>query len=71
MRRGGAVLSARVEEAEAARRAEYWAEGWSRSDPAATAYAAPEVQAERERRVRVYRALAHGRKRGRFPGGMD
>ena len=71
VRRGGAVLSARVEESEAARleavlagsgghvdvaarRAEYQAEGWNRFDPAAPAYTASDVQAERKRRrVRV------------------
>ncbi len=71
VRRGGAVLSARVDESEAARleavlagsgghvdvaarRAEYQAEGWNRFDPAAPAYTASDVQAERKRRrVRV------------------
>ena len=71
VRRGGAVLSARVEESEAARleavlagnggqvdvaarRAEYQAEGWNQFDPAAPAYTASDVQAERKRRrVRV------------------
>lgn len=70
VRRGGAMLSARVDEAEAARfeavlasgghvdvaarRAEYQAEGWNRFDPAAPAYTASDVRAERSRRrVRV------------------
>lgn len=69
VRRGGAVLSARVEETEAARleavlaggghvdvaarRAEYQSEGWNRFDPAAPAYTASDIQAERKRRVRV------------------
>lgn len=38
----------------AARRAEYQAEGWQRFDPAAPGHTAPEVEAERKRRVRVY-----------------
>ena len=66
VRRGGAVLSARVEEAEAerfeavladggqvdvaARRTEYQAVGWKRFDPAAPALTATDVQAERSRR---------------------
>lgn len=71
VRRGGTVLTARVDESEAARveaaldaaggtvdvaarRAEYQAEGWRRFDPAAPGYTAPEVEAERKRRVRVY-----------------
>jgi hypothetical protein len=73
-RRGGAALSVRVEEPEAARpgsvlahggqvdvaarRAERRAEGLNRLDLAAPAHTAPHVQAERERRVRVYGASA-------------
>jgi hypothetical protein len=42
----------------AARRAEYQAEGRNRFDPAAPAYTASDVQAERKRRARVYGARA-------------
>ncbi len=73
-RRGGAALSVRVEEPEAARpgsvlahggqvdvaarRAERRAEGLNRLDLAAPAHTAPHARAERERRVRVYGASA-------------
>jgi hypothetical protein len=69
VRRGGTMLTARVDEGQAARvesvlasgghvdvavrRSEYQSEGWSRFDPAAPALTATDVQAERKRRVRV------------------
>jgi hypothetical protein len=67
LRRGGTLVTVRTDDALAhkverimdarasvdlaARRAEYEAEGWSRYDPAAPAYSADQVLAERERRT--------------------
>jgi hypothetical protein len=69
VRRGGTMLTARVDEGQAAslesvlsgsghvdvaaRRTEYRSEGWDRFDPEAPALTATDVQAERKRRVRV------------------
>ena len=69
VRRGGTMLTARVDEGQAARleavlasgghvdvaarRAEYRSEGWNRFDPEAPALTATDVQTERKRRVRV------------------